>query len=195
MGTCRLGHSRLSVSAGTAAKHLCTVGSDVCSRQLVGTACFGIERLLAYVPECAAGTWSAKRASSTVVAFYCLPDCSAQGSLPLFTSACFRCCSSWWADWVQAGLVTGWLGDGRLGYREGVTASGTVACAKSRWLAQHARMQSLRTRVFAHECSPASLHFCVFGAGGSERVHGATLDESAGGWAECVCSAVFHAQG
>ena len=48
--------------------------------------------------------------------------------------------------------------------------------------------------VFADECSLASLHFCVFGAGGSERARGATLDESAGSVPECVCSAVFHAQ-
>ena len=35
----------------------------------------------------------------------------------LLTSACSRCCRSWRADWAQAGLVTGWLGDVRLGHR------------------------------------------------------------------------------
>ena len=48
--------------------------------------------------------------------------------------------------------------------------------------------------VCADDSSLASLHFCVFGAGGSERARGAMLDESAGSVAECVCSAVFHAQ-
>ena len=147
-------------------------------------------------------------ASSTVVACHCLLDSSAQGLLPLFKSACFRCCNSWWNDWAQAGLVTGWLGDGRFGHIVGVAASGTVVCATNRWLAQHARVQSFHTRVFtctvlsillqlvfADERSLASLHCCVFGTGGSEMARGATLDECAGSGDECVCSAVFHAMG
>ena len=68
LGTCRLGHGRLLFSAGFAAKHLCTVSSNASRRQLVGTARFGgMERLLTWVPECAAGTWSANCASSTKV--------------------------------------------------------------------------------------------------------------------------------
>ena len=59
----------------------------------------------------------------------------------LLTSACSHCCRSWRADWAQAGLVTGWLGDGRLGHRGGVVASGTVACATGSRLAQPARVQ------------------------------------------------------
>ena len=38
-------------TAGCATKHLCTVVCNVSSRQLVGTAGFCTERLLAWVPE------------------------------------------------------------------------------------------------------------------------------------------------
>ena len=110
------------------------LGSNLRSRQLVGTACFGTERLLVWVPECAAGAWPAKCARA-VVAFGCTPDCSAQGSLQLFTSDVP-------SSYLVGGLDrTGWLGDGWLGHRGGVAASGTVASATGRWLPEHARAQ------------------------------------------------------
>ena len=129
--------------ASLAAEHLCIVGSNMHSRWLFDTACLGTQRehLITWVLGFAVCTHQSKRGGCTVVIFYSLKNCSAQGSPPLFPEVLRHCCASWWAHWVQAGLVTR-----RLGRRGGVSASSINACTMGRWLAQRAWAQSLHTR-------------------------------------------------
>ena len=148
LGTCQLGHSWLCHRA---------VLCNVCSRQLLAQLVFARSVFShGFLSALKLLGW---RSAPAVQWLHSIAPRIVQPkgfSNLLLTSACSRCCRSWRADWAQAGLVTGWLGDGRLGHRGGVVASGTVACATGSRLAQPARVPGVFLEVL-HLRSPEHL--------------------------------------
>ena len=94
--SCRWAHWAHAGRAGLATEHLCIVGPNMCSRQLVGTACSATESTTYHMGPWVRTVRLPTAARQWYSIYILLPqNCSAQGSLPLFPLILLRCCGSW----------------------------------------------------------------------------------------------------